>query len=307
MENAAIEWERRGRRVATPAGNVFVIDEPAGEPESDRDPILVLHGFPTCSYDWAPVLDVLTAHGRVVLFDFPGYGLSDKVDRAYSLFDQADTVEAVARELELTSVVLVTHDMGDSVGGELVARDLDGELGLSVSARVLTNGSIYLGLAQLTDGQKMLEALPDAKLAEDAGIDADGLAVALAATLAPRAPGATGAPDANRVDAELATLAEMVVRNGGNRLLPRLIRYLTQRREHETRWTGAIESHPSPLAILWGDVDPIAVYPMAERLHAARPDARLVRLDGLGHYPMLEDPARFGAALTDAFEFLANS
>lgn len=296
MNSAMAEWERRGRRVATPAGNVFVIDEPGRG--SGRDPILVLHGFPTCSYDWAPVLESLASHGRVVLFDFPGYGLSDKPDRAYSLFDQADVVEALAAELGLTSVVLVTHDMGDSVGGELLARDLDAKLEFSVSGRVLTNGSIYLGLAQLTDGQKILEALPDESLPEDSGIDAAGMVTALRATLA---PGATG------VDAELETLAEMVVLGGGNRLLPRLIRYLSERREHETRWTGAIESHPSPLAIVWGELDPIAVVAMAERLHAARPDARLTRLDGLGHYPMLEDPARFGAAISDAFEFLANS
>ncbi|HZJ27453.1 MAG TPA: alpha/beta hydrolase [Acidimicrobiia bacterium] len=310
MSDAMTKWESRGRRLATAtaAGNVFVIDEPGSgsgagsgagsRGASGRDPILVLHGFPTCSYDWAPVLDVLTDHGRTVLLDLPGYGLSDKPDRAYSLFDQADTVEAVAGELGLTSVVLVSHDMGDSVGGELLARDLDGELGFSVSGRVVTNGSIYLELAQLTDGQKLLESLPDAALAEDAGLGADGLVAALRATLA---PGSTGA------DAELATSAEMIVRAGGNRLLPRLIRYLSQRREHETRWTGAIEAHPAPLAILWGELDPIAVYPMAERLHAARPDSLLTRLDGLGHYPMLEDPARFGAALTDAFRFLADS
>ena len=36
--------------------------------------------------------------------------------------------EQVARARGLESVVLVTHDMGDTVGGELLARDLDGEL-----------------------------------------------------------------------------------------------------------------------------------------------------------------------------------
>jgi len=44
--------------------------------------------------------------------------------------------------------------------------------------------------------------------------------------------------------------------------------------------------------------DPIAVPAMVDRLAAARPDARVVRLDGVGHYPMLEAPARFAAAAT---------
>jgi pimeloyl-ACP methyl ester carboxylesterase len=282
------EWRARGRSVSTANGEVFTVEEPG---QGSGDPVLVLHGFPTCSYDWEPVLPVLASRGRVVLFDFPGYGLSTKKDRAYSLFDQADTVEELAGHLGLTSVVLVSHDMGDSVGGELLARSLDGTLSFDVSRRVLTNGSIYLDLAHLTDGQKLLESLPDEALPEGTGPDVSGLAAALRATLA---------PDATVPERELLTAAELITQDGGNRLLPRLIRYLSERRVHEARWTGAIERHPSPLTIVWGDVDPIAVWPMAERLHGARPDAALVRLVGIGHYPMLEQPDAFGQALAAA-------
>ena len=116
-----------------------------------------------------PCSRALATSGPVVLLDLPGYGLSAKPDRAYTLFDQADTVEAVARDLGLTSVVLVTHDMGDSVGGELLARSIDGNLPFAVSRRVVTNGSIYLELAHLTDGQKLLESLPDEMLPEERG------------------------------------------------------------------------------------------------------------------------------------------
>ncbi len=282
------EWRARGRKVSTANGEVFVVEESG---PGTGDPVLVLHGFPTCSHDWAAVLPVLASRGPVVLFDFPGYGLSAKRDRAYSLYDQADTVEELCGHLGLTSVVLVTHDMGDSVGGELLARSLDGTLSFAVSRRVLTNGSIYLDLAHLTDGQKLLESLPDAALAEGAGPDLNGLAAALRATLA---------PDATVAESWLTTAAGLIAHDGGNRLLPRLIRYLSERRIHEARWTGAIERHPAPLTIIWGDVDPIAVWPMAERLEVARPDAKLVRLVGVGHYPMLEDPVGFGEALAAA-------
>jgi pimeloyl-ACP methyl ester carboxylesterase len=36
---------------------------------------------------------------------------------------------------------------------------------------------------------------------------------------------------------------------------------------------------------------------MADRLADARPDARVVRLDGVGHYPMVEAPTRFVTAV----------
>jgi pimeloyl-ACP methyl ester carboxylesterase len=280
-------WERRGTRHELGGESVFVVDEPAAEPTGD--PVLVLHGFPTCSYDWQSVLPALSESRRVVIPDLLGFGLSAKPDRRYSLFEQADLVEALATSLDLDEVALVTHDMGDSVGGELLARELDGQSSLRVTRRVVTNGSIYLDLAQLTDGQKLLLSLPDECLAADAAPGADALAAALRGTLA---PGSAVADD------ELATHAALIAHEGGNRLLPRLIRYIEERRVHERRWTGAIERHPAPLAIVWGDADPIAVWPMAQLLHAARPDAALVRLAGIGHYPMLEDPEHFGNALT---------
>jgi pimeloyl-ACP methyl ester carboxylesterase len=54
------------------------------------------------------------------------------------------------------------------------------------------------------------------------------------------------------------------------------------------------------LAIVWGTDDPIAVADMATRLHETRPDATLTWLEGIGHYPMLESPARYLNAVADA-------
>jgi pimeloyl-ACP methyl ester carboxylesterase len=39
---------------------------------------------------------------------------------------------------------------------------------------------------------------------------------------------------------------------------------------------------------------------MATRLHEARPDAGLDILDGVGHFPMVEAPARFAQSVADA-------
>ena len=283
------EWKQRGRVHSLLGYDVFVIDEPAVSEEAE--PVLVLHGFPTSSYDWQYALDVLRARRRDVLLDYPGYGLSSKPDMRYSLFMKADVVEACARELGLRDVALVTHDVGDSIGGEILAREIDGTLGFHVTRRVLTNGSIYMDLVQLTDGQKFLLSLPDEALPEGSGLNADGTAAGLRVTFA---------ADSEVDDAELRGMAELVVRDGGGRMLPRTIRYIEERLVHERRWTGAIEAHPSPLQVIWGDVDPVAVWPMAERVAEVRPDAVVRRLDGVGHYPMVESPARFNTALEAA-------
>jgi pimeloyl-ACP methyl ester carboxylesterase len=289
-DDGVAAWAARGDYRTALGHRVFVVDRRPTEPEGDDGlPVLVLHGFPTSSHDWYRVLDELGRRRRVVLLDLLGYGFSDKPDQRYSLFEQADLVEAVARDLDLGEVALITHDMGDSVGGEVLARGLDDVLSFDVTRRVLSNGSIYIDMAQLTDGQQLLLSLPDERLAD--GLGRDALADALRGTFA---------PGSDVPDEDVRVAAELIVRDGGDRLLPRLIRYAEERREHEGRWTGAIERHPAPLTIIWGDADPIAVWPMAERLHETRPDATLVRLRGIGHYPMLEAPDAFTAAIEHA-------
>ena len=281
---AVAEWERAGEHLDTEHGRVFVRDVPAREHDGSP-PLLVLHGFPPNSFAFRPVLDRLSEHRRVVLLDQLGFGLSDKPDRRYGIHLHADTVEAVAAHLRLHTVDLLTHDMGDSVGGELLARSLEGCLNFRVRRRVLTNGSIYLDLAQLTVGQQLLMSLPDE--AADL-IERDGYLTSLANTMAEpeRAP-------RDELDPQWALLCH----DGGQRLLPRTIRYLEDRRAEERRYTGAIEEHPSELGVVWGTEDPIAVVAMTDRLAEARPHVRVTRLEGIGHYPMVEAPEQFADAV----------
>ncbi len=282
------QWKHLGATRRLGAHDIFVIDHPAANEQAE--PVLLLHGFPTSSFDWRFVVQPLGETRRVLALDFVGFGLSAKPDQRYSLFEQADIVEALVDELGVPEVALVSHDMGDSVAGELLARSLDDKLGFVVTRRVLTNGSIYLPLAQLTDGQQMLLAMPDAAVGAD-DFPQDLIEAALAATCAP-----DSVPPAD----ELAATAAFVMHDGGNRLLPRTIRYVEERREHESRWTGAIEFHPSPLEVIWGDADPIAVWAMVEKLSAERPDAHVERLTDIGHYPMVEAPGEFTTALLRA-------
>lgn len=286
----AAEWEAGGARRKVEGHELFVVDVPAVE-ETGAPPALLIHGFPTSSMDWFHVIDPLAATRRVVTLDLLGFGLSDKPDQPYSLFEQADLVEAVAADLGLGEVLLVTHDMGDSVGGELLARELDGDLGFRVVRRVVTNGSIYLELANLTPGQLAMLEMPDEMLPEGMGPDRDGLIATLAVLMG----------EAHREAAadHLGQLVDLIMRNDGHRLLVRINRYLNQRKEHEGRWTGAIERHPAPLGIVWGEDDPIAVPAMAHRLAEANGSADLRILPGVGHFPMVEAPDVFVPALLD--------
>jgi pimeloyl-ACP methyl ester carboxylesterase len=287
-------WEALGRWRRLDGNEIFTVDLPPLGSER-HPPLLVLHGFPTSSFDYAAVLDGLRAERRVVLFDMLGYGLSAKPDRAYSMALQADVAAALLTYLHVDHIDLLTHDMGDTVGGELLARRAEGSWPVTVRRRVVTNGSIYIEQAQLTAGQQMLLGLPDELLPSEIPINEATLTQSLRDTFSASTP---AVPEGWPAD-PVPPAAAQIVHGDGHRLLPRLIRYIEERRVNERRFTGAIESDPSPLHVVWGLDDPIAVPSMVDTLVAARPDATAIRLENVGHYPMVEAPARFLEAVLE--------
>ena len=285
-------WEALGRYRDLCGHRVFTIDAPPIGDEA-HEPLLLLHGFPTSSFDFTAVLDPLRNRRRLLLLDGLGYGLSAKPDLPYTLARQADVVAAFVDQLGISRLSLLTHDVGDTVGGELLARRAEGAWAVEIVRRVVTNGSIYIGQAHLTDGQQFLLSLPDEKLPADAPLTSATLTRSLRETFSPRA----ALPPEGSPEDLLPATVEQIMRDEGHLLLPRLIRYIEERRRNEARFTGAIESDPSPLHIVWGMDDPIAVTSMVDTLRAARPDATVDLLEGVGHYPMVEAPDRFVAAV----------
>jgi pimeloyl-ACP methyl ester carboxylesterase len=283
------DWEARGRYLEASGRRIFVVDVQAVSEQAE--PLLLLHGFPTSSFDWHAIIDPLARDRRVVTFDWLGFGLSDKPsDIRYSLFDQATIAGQVAEQLSIARAAVVSHDMGDSIAAELYARSIEGTLPFEVTKRVLTNGSVYIDMAQLSAGQQMLLALPDEALPVEITPGYD--------TFAPSIQAIFGETPAD--EEELQALWGFVSRDNGHTILPRTIRYIEERRVHEGRWISALRDHPSPITVVWGDRDPIAVYAMAERFVSERPGTPLVTLDGVGHFPMLEAPKRLYDAIDGA-------
>jgi len=283
------DWEARGSYLDVEGRRIFVVDVPARSDEAE--PLLLLHGFPTSSFDWHLIIDALAGDRRVVTFDWLGFGLSDKPsDIRYSLFDQATIGGTVAERLGIERAAVVSHDMGDSIAAELYARSIEGALPFEVTKRVLTNGSVYIEMAQLSAGQQMLLALPDEALPVELTPGYDTFGPSIQAIF-----GETPPPED-----ELRAMWDFLSRRNGHTILPRTIRYIEERRVHEGRWISALRDHPAPITVVWGDRDPIAVYAMAERFVKERPGTPLVTLDGVGHFPMIESPKRLHEAIAGA-------
>ena len=73
--------------------------------------IILMHGFPDNLHLYDRVSPYLSPARRVVLFDFLGWGSSDKpADYPYTTNNQVGDLDAVITQLKLGPVVLVAHD-----------------------------------------------------------------------------------------------------------------------------------------------------------------------------------------------------
>ena len=187
---------------------------------------------------------------------------------------------------------LLTHDLGDTVGGELLARQIEGRWPVAITRRVLTNGSIYIEMAHLSVASNCCSAFPTNGSARPPSRGRRG-----------RRRGGDVRRTGHVADDDIAGHAELVTqpRRSSTAPPPRPVyRGAAAPRDAVHRRHRA---PPLPCHRRVGNRDdPIAVAAMATRLHRARPDATLTWLDGVGHYPMLEDPDRFAGAVVDGLD-----
>ncbi|NDJ87691.1 alpha/beta fold hydrolase [Mycolicibacter kumamotonensis] len=280
MAPSVREWLDGGRFVPTDVGRVFVRSASGEGPT-----VLLLHGFPSSSYDFRGVVARLAGRSWLTM-DFLGFGLSDKPrPHRYSLFEQADLVQQVVASTVTGPVVLAAHDMGTSVTTELLARDITGTLGFDLQRAVLSNGSVILDRASLRPSQKMLRSRFGALAARVS--NRRGFTRGFGRLFSARHP---MSPE------EAAAQWDLLSHNDGHRILHLLTAYLDERVRYAQRWHGAVRDWPKPLGFVWGLGDPVATTNVLDGLRELRPAADVVELPGLGHYPQIEDPK----AYTDA-------
>ena len=85
--------------------------------EGQGDTLLFVHGNPTWSFYWHPLINQLKASYRCAAVDHIGCGLSDKpADYAYTLSTHIANLTQLVEELDLNNVTLLAHDWGGAIG-----------------------------------------------------------------------------------------------------------------------------------------------------------------------------------------------
>lgn len=247
--------------------------------------LVLIHGFPTASWDWAHQWEALCARYRVAALDMIGFGFSAKPrDYDYSIQDQADLHEAWFEKLGLTRIHILAHDYGDTVAQELLARFIDrktaGRPGLEIASVCFLNGGLFPEQHKATFTQRLLHS-PIGGL----------LSRAMTRERFEKGLGEVFGPDTQPTKRVYDAFWTLATENGGMPAIGhKLIRYIAERRATRERWVGALINSPVPLRVIDGALDPVSGRHMAEHYMALIPNPDVVMIDTVGHYPQLEAP-----------------
>ena len=273
------DWRARGRSFVHRGHAIFFVEEGTGPA------LLLIHGFPTSSWDWTPIWAGLTARFRVIAPDLIGFGFSAKPrDFAYSLMDQADLCVGLLRDRGVTDYAVLAHDYGDSVAQELLARS-DAAEGPRLRSVCFLNGGLFPETHRPRLVQKMLIGPLGPLVSRLFGRRAFG-----------RSFPAVFGPSTKPTPVELDAFWRLVAENGGTRILHLLIPYMSERRLHRERWVGALTRARVPLRVIDGALDPISGAHMVARYRELVPNPDTVLLPDVGHYPQVEAPEQVLAA-----------
>ena len=266
------EWKAEGHYFSYKHHQIFVNESGSGEP------LLLIHGFPTASWDWQQMWPHLAKNYRVIAADFLGFGFSDKPrNYHYSILDQADVLESLMREKGVEKVHIISHDYGDTVAQELLARfqsrKEQGEKGLIIQSLCLLNGGLFPEVHRPLLVQKILMSPLGAIVGR----------LFNRKKLGKNFKGIFGA-NTQPTEAELDDFWTLVSGNGGRYVFHLLIRYMAERVDYRERWVGALQQAKTiPLCFINGVADPISGQHMADRYRELIPNPMVIELKGIGH------------------------
>jgi pimeloyl-ACP methyl ester carboxylesterase len=280
------DWRRDGEMFDFRGLPIFYRQQ--GEPEAPA--LLLLHGFPSASWDWHELWPDLAARFHLIAPDFLGLGFSAKPRaHAYSVMEQADMVQALCLQRGISHTHVLAHDYGVSVAQELLARsDAHVDGAVKFHSMSFLNGGLFPESHRARLLQKLL-LTPLGPLIVRLNTRAQFGRVFRALFGAATQP----------TEATLDDFWYLIDHDGGRRVLHRLQRYIPERLVHRARWVGALQTTAVPLKLINGSADPVSGAHLVARYRELVPQQDITELAGIGHYPSIEAPAAVLAAFID--------
>jgi len=242
--------------------------------------LLVIHGFPSASWDFHKIWRDLARRFDVIAPDMIGFGCSAKPKRyPYSLFDQADLMEGLLEALGIARLHLLAHDYGDSVVQEMLARATERADYPEIRSAVLMNGGLFYDCIRFAPMQRLMRS-PLGRVMQ----------YLMTRRRFERAFAAIFGPETRPSSSELEAFWRLIACNRGRRVIHALSQYLSERQRYQERWSRALAETSVPLALIYGPEDPISGVPIATRFREVAAGSEVMRLARIGHFPQIEAP-----------------
>ncbi len=252
--------------------------------EAGKETLLCLHGFPTASYDYHKVWSHLSENFSLIALDMIGYGFSAKpTDFDYTTFYQVDILQALLAHLRIEKLHILSHDYGNTIVQELLAREKENLLNFEINSICFLNGALFPESHRPILAQKLLlspigpifgRLIPENKFKQS-------LASVFGSKTQP-------------TDKEFADFMALFRFNGGQRIAHKLIRYMLERTTYRERWVGALETMTQPFRFINGLEDRVSGEHLVKRFREILPHhTDIIELRGVGHFPHFEVPELF--------------
>ncbi|WP_447890808.1 alpha/beta fold hydrolase [Pseudomonas hormoni] len=248
---------------------------------ADAPTLLLLHGFPSSSRMYDPLLARLAQHYHLVAPDYPGFGHSDAPEAkvfAYTFDHLASVMEHFTEALGLNRYSLYVQDYGGPVGMRMMLAHPE-----RVQALIVQNAvSHEAGLGPLW--QKRREFWAN-RAANEAGLRASFFSLA---TTRQRHVGAN--PQIEVFNPDLWTDEFNFLNQPGQADIQSDLFYDYRNNVASyPKWQAWLREHQPPTLVVWGKFDPSFEVAEAEAYRRDLPNAEIHVLEA-GHFALDEKP-----------------
>jgi pimeloyl-ACP methyl ester carboxylesterase len=244
---------------------------------ADAPVILLLHGFPTSSFQYRELIPRLADRYRVIAPDLPGFGFTEvpaERDYKYTFDALAKTIFAFTQTLKLTRYAMYVFDYGAPTGFRLALMAPE-----CVTAIVSQNGNAYeegLGDAWQPIQRYWREPTPEHRNAIRAGLTLEGM----------RHEYSVGIPNPALIKPEGYTLdAALLARPGNVDIQLDLFLDYANNVKLYPKFQEYFRTAKPPLLAVWGKFDPYFIPAGAEAFKKDIPNAT-VKFLPTGHFAL---------------------
>jgi pimeloyl-ACP methyl ester carboxylesterase len=289
-------WKAAGQYFDYLGFNIFYRLD--GPPLGQAPVLLLIHGYPFNTYDWELIWPTITQRFTVIAPDMIGMGFSDKpVAYGYSVPDHADMHEALLAHLNVDTIHILAHDLGDSVGQELLARNQFGDQvygKLTIKSITWLNGGMFNEAYTPRLLQKAMSQTPLGGVLSE--LNRTPLSRRLSDPTINEMFGVNTKPSRELMD----KFHQILEYNDGKRVMHKVGEFIKDRYVFRNRWVRAMRETTIPMRLIDGPSDPNSGAHMAKRYREVVPNPDVVMLaDDIAHWPQIEAPEAVLAAFDE--------